>query len=116
MANGSLYHGELCEGGECSRAVQVDPIKPTLKAPGSKRLKLRYDEPLSKFAFNFNLRRYSAETALEYLMKSPPKLQQGKAVHVDPIKPELKAPRTQRLKLQCDEPLSRFAFNFNLRR
>jgi len=38
--------------------VQVVPIKPTLKAPGSKRLKLNYDVPLSDFAFNFNLRRY----------------------------------------------------------
>jgi hypothetical protein len=27
--------------------VQVDPIKPTLKPPGSKRLKLIYDGPLS---------------------------------------------------------------------
>jgi hypothetical protein len=43
------------------RAAQVDPIKPTLKAPGTKRLKLKYDEPLSKFAFKFNLRRYSEE-------------------------------------------------------
>jgi len=25
-------------------AVQVDPIKPTLKAPGAKRLKLTWDE------------------------------------------------------------------------
>jgi len=33
-------------------------MKPTLKAPGSKRLKLWFDEPLSSFAFNFNLRRY----------------------------------------------------------
>jgi len=41
-------------------AVQVDPIKPTLKAPGTKRLKLKYDEPLSNFAFNFNLRHYYA--------------------------------------------------------
>ena len=39
---------------------QVDPIKPTLKAPGSKRLKLKYDELLSSFAFNFNLRRYTS--------------------------------------------------------
>jgi len=39
--------------------VQVHPIKPTLTAPGIKRLKLRYDEPLSKIAFKFNLRRYS---------------------------------------------------------
>jgi len=28
------------------RAVQVDPIKPTSKAPGTKRLKLKYDEVL----------------------------------------------------------------------
>jgi hypothetical protein len=41
--------------------VQVDPIKPTLKAPGTVRLKLKYDEPLTKFAFNFNLRRYIQE-------------------------------------------------------
>ena len=43
------------------RAVQVDPIKPTLKAPGTKRLKLKYDEPLSKIAFEFNLRRCSKD-------------------------------------------------------
>jgi len=46
--------------------VQVDPIKPTLKAPGSKRLKLECDEPLSHFAFNFNLRRYNVEFTCEY--------------------------------------------------
>ena len=39
--------------------MQVDPIKPTLKAPGSERLKLKYDEPLSNFAFNIYLRRYT---------------------------------------------------------
>jgi len=39
--------------------VQVDPIKPTLIAPGSKRLKLDDDKLLSNFAFNFNLRRYN---------------------------------------------------------
>jgi len=39
--------------------VQVDPIKPTLKAPGTERLKLKYDEPPSNFAFKFNLRRYT---------------------------------------------------------
>jgi len=41
------------------RAVQVDPIKPTLKPPGTKRLRLKYDEPLSNFAFKINLRRYT---------------------------------------------------------
>jgi len=45
-------------------AVQVEPIKPVLKAPGFTRLKLIYDEPLSSFGFNFNLRRYcTAECA-----------------------------------------------------
>jgi aspartyl-tRNA synthetase len=39
-------------------AVQVDPIKPMLKAPGSERLKLKCDDMLSNFAFNFNLRRF----------------------------------------------------------
>ena len=39
--------------------MQVDPIKPTLKAPGTKRLKLEYDGLLSNFAFKFNLRRYT---------------------------------------------------------
>jgi hypothetical protein len=34
-------------------------MKPVLKAPGTKRLKLESDEPLSSFAFKFNLRRYS---------------------------------------------------------
>jgi len=41
------------------RAVQVDPIKPALKAPGTKRLKLRCDVLLSTSAFKFKLRRYS---------------------------------------------------------
>jgi len=41
------------------RAVQADPMKPTVKAPRAKRLKLSYDEPPSNFAFQFNLRRYS---------------------------------------------------------
>ena len=39
--------------------MQVDPIKPTFKAPGTERLKLKYDKVLASFAFNFNLRRYT---------------------------------------------------------
>ena len=38
--------------------MQVDPIKPVLKAPGTTRLKLKYGKLLSSFAFKFNLRRY----------------------------------------------------------
>jgi len=34
-------------------------MKPTLKAPGTKRLKLNCDEQLSNSAFKFNLRRYT---------------------------------------------------------
>ena len=33
-------------------------MKPTLTAPGTKLLKLKYVEPHSSFAFKFNLRRY----------------------------------------------------------
>jgi len=43
--------------------VQVDPMKPMLKAPGTKRLKLYYDKPLSSVAFKFNLRRYTEAAA-----------------------------------------------------
>ena len=41
--------------------MQVDPIKPTLKTPVTERLNLKHDEPLSSFAFSFNLRRYIEE-------------------------------------------------------
>jgi hypothetical protein len=40
-------------------------MKPTLKAPGSKRLKLKCDEPLSKFAGKIKLRRYTKVTTKE---------------------------------------------------
>ena len=39
--------------------MQVDPIKPTLKPPGTKRLQLQYHDPPSNSAFKFSLRRYS---------------------------------------------------------
>ena len=43
-------------------------MKPVLKAPGSMLLKLRYDGPLSNFAFNCNLRRYdSVDTSTFFL-------------------------------------------------
>jgi hypothetical protein len=46
-------------------AVLVDPIKPTLKPPITKRLKLECDILLSTFSFKFNLRRYNVATAPE---------------------------------------------------
>jgi hypothetical protein len=48
------------------RAVQVAPIKPTLKAPGSKHLKLEHENLLSYFPFKFNLRRYALATAAQH--------------------------------------------------
>jgi hypothetical protein len=36
-------------------------------------------------------------------------------VQVDPIKPKLELPRSQRLKVNCDIPPSTSAFKFNLR-
>ena len=41
------------------RAMHVEPMKPMFKPPGTTRLKLKCDEPLSIFDFRFNLRRYS---------------------------------------------------------
>ena len=41
--------------------MQIDPIKPTPRAPGIKLLELKYGQPLSKIAFKFNLRRYIKE-------------------------------------------------------
>ena len=47
-------------------------MKPMLKAPRIKRLKLKYDAPVSIFAFNVNLRPYNlANLALESVPDSP---------------------------------------------
>jgi hypothetical protein len=45
-------------GGGQGEAVQVDPIKPTLKTPGINRSKFNYDVLQSNVAFKFNLRCY----------------------------------------------------------
>jgi hypothetical protein len=57
---GASSGGPEGAGGE---AVHVDPIKPNLKPPGTKRLKLKCDTLLSTAAFTFNLRRYMVVTA-----------------------------------------------------
>ena len=46
--------------------MQTDPIKPTLKAPGSERLKLNCDMLFSTSAFKFDLRRYSKYCGLRF--------------------------------------------------
>jgi len=43
--------------------VQVDPIKSTLKPPGTQHLKAKYDKLLSNFAFKFNMRPYTKAAA-----------------------------------------------------
>jgi len=100
------------------KVVQVDPIKPTLKAPGNGRLKLKCDILLSSFAIRVNLRRYTPEFPL-YMLADIVDVYYvdayGRAVQIDPMKPVLKAPGTMLLKPICDERLSNFAFKFNLR-
>jgi len=49
------------------RAVQVDPVKPMLKPPGTKHLKLKCDILLSTSAFRFHLRRYSTGSSARSL-------------------------------------------------
>ena len=50
---------------------QVDPIKPNLKPPGTKRLKLKCDILPSTSAFKFNLRRYSKVLGASRLAARP---------------------------------------------
>jgi len=64
----STIHQSLYYGGEfnltdwnhaAGKAVQVEPMKPILKAHETNRLTLKCDKLLSSFAFNFSLRRYT---------------------------------------------------------
>jgi hypothetical protein len=48
--------------------MQVDPIKPKLKPPETKRLKLTCDEPPSNFGFNFKLRPYTMVVTMEQIL------------------------------------------------
>ena len=52
------HRGRGGGGARHGLAVQVEPMTSMLKAPGTKRLKLKYDKLLSSVAFNWNLRRY----------------------------------------------------------
>jgi len=55
MARLALFDDDL------GKAVQIIPIRHVSKAPGSKRLKLKYDELHSNVGSEFNLRRYTWE-------------------------------------------------------
>ena len=96
--------------------MQVDPVKFTLTAPGTERLKLKYEELLSNIGFKFNLRRYTVAAAAALRDELRLAVGHGRAVQVNPMKPKLKPPGTERLKLQCDTLLSTSAFKTNLRR
>jgi len=52
--------------------MQVDPIKPTMKAPGDKRLKQKNKRQVSNFAFKFNLRRYTLAFSAAWHFKEIP--------------------------------------------
>ena len=77
--------------------LQVDPIKPTWKAPETDLLTLKYVESLSTFAFKFDLCRYTPASCRTPTTAVPPT--RGKAVQVDPVEPTLKAPGSKRLRL-----------------
>jgi len=79
--------------------VQVDPIKPKLTPPGTKLLKLKYDELLSillQFCCQFQLAplqhgRVLARLGERCVERDGVPLHRGKAVQVDPIKLTLKS-------------------------
>jgi len=108
-----------------------------LKAPGTKRLTLKYDELLSIFAFIFNLRRYIKEadadirsamvgrcrlkpvlTSTEYDVLRLGSLTQCPCVILCDVTTcySMESAWFQRLKEQYDKMVSNFAFIFNLRR
>ena len=66
------FHGDKSQPVlERGRAVQVDPVKPTLKAPGTKRFTVKYEKLLTVSAFKFNLRRYSVVDAVRTGRQGP---------------------------------------------
>jgi len=57
-----IQGGQDVQGDRAARrgkAVQVAPITPTLKAPGTQHLKQKPEKLLSIYGFKFNLRRYN---------------------------------------------------------
>jgi hypothetical protein len=65
-----------------------------LKPPGTKRLKLEYDGPLSNFCFQMQLAPLHTGLGFTFYdsFSSMYRRHNGTAVQVDPIKPVLKAP------------------------
>jgi len=89
--------------GHHGRAVLVVPIKPTFKALGIDFFKLKYDGPLSNFAFKFNVRRYT--TALSKLAAHEPlRALMRRAGVFEPLAEKLNTPEAEGL-----DPLARYS-------
>ena len=108
--------------------MQVDPIKAKLKQPGTKRLKLKYGKPISRFAFKFNLRQYimglctiDAKRIIGQILiaggagqvvKQVVELQETPSVSrckLKRIETSIETACIQRIKSLCDELVSSFA-------
>ena len=76
-------------------------------------MNLKYDGPLSNFAFNCNLRRYTTEE--EKAWPYPTTVGQCRLTPGFCSRPQLAFRNFQRLKLKYDELLSSFAINCKLR-
>jgi len=90
---------QVRDSARLGKTVQVDPLKPKLKPPGTKRLKLEYDGLLSNIGFKFNLRRYSS--ASEHLhkkmnvpMEKVPAALGGRGLHSFTLELKLSSSRT----------------------
>jgi len=75
------------------RAVQVELMKPMLKAPKTKRLKLKYYKLLSSFTFRFNLRRCNLEAKEREMRRLKMLEQQGQRDKVRRCRLTLRNPR-----------------------
>jgi hypothetical protein len=91
-------------------------LKLSVESTWFQRLNPKYDEPFSNFAFNFNLRRYSKDEALDQLTVDVTKYRKVWRCRLNPVEARVETNCIQRLQLKYNEPLSNFAFNFHLRR
>ena len=63
--------------------MHANPTKPTLKAPGTERLKLKYEELLSNFGIKFDLRRYIKDVMMSSgVVGVAKKVTRGKWYHI----------------------------------
>jgi hypothetical protein len=111
------------DGAVLGEAVQVEPIRSTLKLPGTKRLKLKWDIILSTSAFKFTLRRYISGLTPKKIQYIPAPIE-AHILHtlkvgrcrLNPSNHMLKPPGSNLWKLKCDTLVPISAFKFNLRR